>query len=37
MTCPEFARTLVSWRDQKNYTQRTAAEMLGSKRSPALS
>ena len=34
MTHREFAKTLVAWRDQNNYTQRTAAEMLGvSKRS----
>ncbi len=29
MTHREFAMTLVSWRDQNNYTQRTAAEVLG--------
>ena len=30
----DFAKTLVAWRDMNNYTQRTAADMLGvSKRS----
>ena len=34
MTHRDFARTLVTWRERNNYTQRTAAEMLGvSKRS----
>ena len=34
MTHRNFAKALVSWRDQNGYTQRTAAEMLGvSKRS----
>ncbi len=34
MTHRNFAKTLVAWRDMNNYTQRTAAEMLGvSKRS----
>ena len=34
MTHREFAKTLVTWRERNNYTQRTAAEMLGvSKRS----
>ena len=34
MTHRDFARTLVAWRDMNNYTQRTAADMLGvSKRS----
>lgn len=34
MTHRDFARTLVAWREMNNYTQRTAAEMLGvSKRS----
>ena len=34
MTHREFAKALVSWRDQNGYTQRTAAELLGvSKRS----
>ena len=30
----KFAKTLVAWREENDYTQRTAAEMLGvSKRS----
>ena len=34
MTHRDFAKTLVAWRDMNNYTQRTAADMLGvSKRS----
>ena len=34
MTHRDFAKTLVTWRERNNYTQRTAAEMLGvSKRS----
>jgi DNA-binding transcriptional regulator YiaG len=34
MTHRDFAKTLVAWRDRNNYTQQTAAEMLGvSKRS----
>ena len=34
MTHSDFAKTLVAWRKWNNYTQRTAAEMLGvSKRS----
>ena len=34
MTHREFAKALVSWRDQNSYTQRTAADTLGvSKRS----
>ena len=34
MTHRDFAKTLVTWRELNNYTQRTAAEMLGvSKRS----
>lgn len=34
MTHRDFAKTLVAWREMNNYTQRTAADMLGvSKRS----
>ena len=34
MTHRDFAKTLVTWRERNNYTQHTAAEMLGvSKRS----
>ena len=34
MTHRDFAKTLVTWRERNNYTQRTAADMLGvSKRS----
>ena len=34
MTHRDFAKTLVTWRERNNYTQRTAAEVLGvSKRS----
>ena len=29
MTHRDFAKTLVTWRERNNYTQRTAAEMLG--------
>ena len=29
VTHKQFAKTLVAWREAKNYTQRTAAGMLG--------
>ena len=29
VTHKQFAKTLVTWREAKNYTQRTAAGMLG--------
>ena len=29
MTHRDFANALVTWRERNNYTQRTAAEMLG--------